>query len=100
DVMAIQASSESAPARNAVSASDEAAIAARSRMTLTVTLILVSVYLGFMALIGYAGTSLGWQVLPGLSVAIVLSLIVIVIAWVLTFIYVRWVNANATNSNG
>lgn len=35
---------------------------------------------------------MGALVLPGLSWGILLGALVIIIAWVLTFIYVRWAN--------
>ena len=49
-------------------------------------------YLGFILLVAYAKPLLGTLVVPGLSLGILLGALVIVAAWVLIWIYVRWAN--------
>jgi uncharacterized membrane protein (DUF485 family) len=50
------------------------------------------IYFGFILLIAFDKPLLGSLVLPGLSLGILLGALVIVSAWVLIFIYVRWAN--------
>jgi uncharacterized membrane protein (DUF485 family) len=49
-------------------------------------------YFGFILLVAYAKPLLGVLVVPGLSLGILLGAFVIVAAWVLIWIYVRWAN--------
>lgn len=50
--------------------------------------IMLVIYLGFILLVAYAKSFLGSTVVPGLSWGILLGALVIVTAWVLTFVYV------------
>jgi uncharacterized membrane protein (DUF485 family) len=52
----------------------------------------VFVYFGFVLLIAWAKPLLGVQLVPGLSVGILLGALVIVVSWGLTWVYVRWAN--------
>jgi uncharacterized membrane protein (DUF485 family) len=65
---------------------------ARWRMALTLTGITVLLYFGFIALVAFGGALLAVQVMPGLSLGILLGALVIVASWMLTWIYVRWAN--------
>ena len=49
-------------------------------------------YFGFILLIAYAKPLLTTVIVPGLSLGILLGALVIVAAWVLILIYVRWAN--------
>ena len=49
-------------------------------------------YFGFILLIAFDKPLLGRLVAPGLSVGILSGALVIVAAWVLIWIYVRWAN--------
>lgn len=53
---------------------------------------MVVIYFGFMLLVAYGKEWLGKQIVPGLSWGILLGALVIIAAWLLTFIYVRWAN--------
>lgn len=64
----------------------------RWRVALSLTAAMLVTYFGFLVLIAYRKASLGALVAPGLSVGILLGALVIVFAWILTGIYVRWAN--------
>ena len=68
--------------------------AARWRVALTLTGAMIALYFGFIALIAFDRPLLAIPVVPGLSLGILLGALVIVGAWVLTWIYVRWANAH------
>jgi uncharacterized membrane protein (DUF485 family) len=65
---------------------------ARWRMALTLTAATVLLYFGFIALVAFGRPFLAIQVVPGLSLGILLGAFVIVTSWVLTWVYVRWAN--------
>lgn len=50
------------------------------------------IYFGFILLIAFNKPLLGSLILPGLSLGILLGALVIVCAWILIFLYVRWAN--------
>jgi uncharacterized membrane protein (DUF485 family) len=66
--------------------------AARWRMALLLTTGVVLLYFGFIALVAYGRHILAIQIVPGLSLGILLGALVIVGSWILTWIYVRWAN--------
>jgi len=66
--------------------------ARRSRLALTLTAAMVIIYFGFIALVAFARGFLATLIVPGLSWGILLGALVIVGAWVLTYLYVRWAN--------
>jgi len=66
--------------------------AARRRIAGWLTAVMMVLYFGFILLIAYAKPLLGSVVVPGLSLGIALGALVIVAAWVLIWIYVRWAN--------
>ena len=47
-------------------------------------------YFGFIALIAWNKPLLAYELVPGLSLGILLGALVIVSCWVLTWIYIRW----------
>ena len=66
--------------------------AARWRIAILLTAAMMVLYFGFILLVAYAKTLLAVIVVPGLSLGILLGALVIVAAWVLIWIYVRWAN--------
>lgn len=66
---------------------------ARWRMALTLTGATVLLYFGFITLVAFRRSFLAIQLIPGLSLGILLGALVIVVSWILTWIYVRWANA-------
>lgn len=72
----------------------EALALARWRIGLSLTAAMTAIYVVFILLIAYGKTFLGTVLVPGLSVGIALGVLVIVAAWVLILIYVRWANAH------
>ena len=72
----------------------EAVSAARWRIAISLTIIMMVVYLGFILLVAFNKPLLGTVLAPGLSLGMLLGVLVIVVAWVLTWIYVRWANAH------
>jgi uncharacterized membrane protein (DUF485 family) len=55
---------------------------------------MVALYVGFILLVAYQKPLLGTIVVPGLSLGILLGALVIVAAWILIWIYVRWANTH------
>jgi uncharacterized membrane protein (DUF485 family) len=69
-------------------------VRSRARVVATLTALMVGVYFGFIALVGWAPVWLGTRIGSGLSIGIVMGALVIVTAWLLTWIYVRWANSH------
>ena len=67
---------------------------ARWRIAILLTAAMMVLYLGFILLVAYAKPLLALIVVPGLSLGILLGALVIVAAWVLIWIYVRWANTH------
>ena len=67
---------------------------ARGRIAIALTAVMVIVYFGFIALIAFNPALLARKISDGLSLGILLGAFVIVAAWVLIWIYVRWANAH------
>ena len=65
---------------------------ARWRVATVLTATMMVLYFGFILLIAYNKPLLGRLVVPGLSIGILSGALVIVAAWVLIWIYVRWAN--------
>lgn len=66
--------------------------AQRWRIAIMLTIGMVLVYFGFIALVAFRPAMLGTLVTEGLSIGIVLGACVIVSAWVLTYTYISWAN--------
>jgi uncharacterized membrane protein (DUF485 family) len=66
--------------------------AARWRIAISLTAAMMVLYFGFILLIAFNKPLLATIITPGLSVGIVSGALVIVAAWVLIWIYVRWAN--------
>ena len=67
---------------------------ARTRIGMGLTAAVVAIYFGFIGAVAFARPVLGWMLAPGLSLGIVLGALVIVAAWLLTWVYVRWANVH------
>lgn len=67
---------------------------ARWKIAGSLTAVMMLVYFGFIALIAYDKPLLATKVAPGLTLGILLGALVIVAAWLLTWVYVRWANAH------
>ena len=68
--------------------------ATRWRLALLLTAAMTVIYVGFILLIAFDKPLLGTILMPGLSLGILLGVLLIVTAWALIMIYVRWTNAN------
>ena len=66
--------------------------AERWRVALTLSVCMLAIYFGFILLIAFDKPLMGTILTPGLSLGILLGVVVILSAWVLTTIYVRWAN--------
>jgi uncharacterized membrane protein (DUF485 family) len=72
----------------------EALARAQWRLALTLTATMMAIYAAFVLLVAYDKPLLGRLVAPGLSVGTLLGALVIVSAWLLIWIYVRWANGH------
>ncbi len=72
----------------------QALASAQWRLALVLTAAMMAVYFGFILLVAFAKPLLGRLVVPGLSLGTLLGALVIVTAWVLIWIYVRWANGH------
>lgn len=68
--------------------------AQRWRLALLLTAVMTVVYVGFILLIAFNKPFLGTVLMPGLSVGILLGVLLILLAWALILIYVRWTNTH------
>lgn len=66
--------------------------AARWRLAIILTAVMTFIYIGFILLIAFNKPLLAIVLMPGLSVGIFLGVLVILTAWLLILIYVRWTN--------
>jgi uncharacterized membrane protein (DUF485 family) len=66
--------------------------ATRWRLALLLTTAMTVVYAGFILLIAFNKPLLGTILMPGLSLGILLGVLLIVFAWILIMVYVRWTN--------
>ena len=68
--------------------------ARRFRLALALTLAVMAVYFGFILLVAFDKELLATPVTSGLSLGILLGALVIVLSWLSTWFYVRWMNRN------
>jgi uncharacterized membrane protein (DUF485 family) len=68
--------------------------AARWRVAISLTIAMMVAYFGFILLIAFNKPLLGNLVMPGLSLGVLLGALVILVAWALTWIYIRWANTH------
>jgi uncharacterized membrane protein (DUF485 family) len=76
----------------------EAVSAARWRIAITLTIAMMLTYFGFILLVAFNKPLLGTLIAKGLSLGILLGALTIVIAWVLTWIYIVWANRHYDTS--
>ncbi len=70
------------------------AIAAkRWRVAVTLSVLVLIIYFGFIFLVAFGKPFLSMLVTPGLSVGILLGAATIVSCWILCLIYVAWANS-------
>jgi uncharacterized membrane protein (DUF485 family) len=72
----------------------DALAAARWRVVIALTVAMMVVYFSFILLVAFNKPLLSTRVAIGLSLGMLLGAMVIVAAWVLTWIYVRWANTH------
>ena len=68
--------------------------ATRWRVAITLTAAMMAVYFGFVLLVAFDKPLLTRQIAPGLSIGMLFGALVIVAAWALTWLYVRWANTH------
>ena len=68
--------------------------ATRWRLALLLTAAMTLIYVAFILLIAFNKPLLGTILMPGLSLGILLGVLVILTAWALIVIYVRWTNTH------
>jgi uncharacterized membrane protein (DUF485 family) len=69
------------------------ALAARRwRIAIALTAVMMITYFGFLFLVAYAKSAAAILVGTGLTLGIVLGALVIVVAWIVTGVYVVWAN--------
>ena len=68
--------------------------ATRWRLALLLTAVMTITYVGFILLIAFNKPLLGTILMPGLSLGILLGVLLIIIAWALILVYVRWTNTH------
>jgi uncharacterized membrane protein (DUF485 family) len=66
----------------------------RWRVAIQLSAVVFAVYFGFIFAVAFAKEAMAAQIVPGVSIGIVLGALVIVGAWVTTWIYVRWANTH------
>jgi uncharacterized membrane protein (DUF485 family) len=66
--------------------------AARFRLAVILTVIMLVAYFGFILLVAFNKALLSILLTQGLSLGILLGALVIVCAWILSLIYVNWAN--------
>jgi len=67
---------------------------ARWRIAIALSLTVFTLYFGFILAVAFAKGAMATMVVPGLSVGMLSDALVIVGAWLTTWIYVRWANAH------
>jgi len=68
--------------------------AARWRLAVLLTAAMTIIYVGFILLIAFNKPLLATILVPGLSLGILLGVLIIITAWVLIMVYVRWTNTH------
>lgn len=70
------------------------AIAAkRWRVAVTLSVLVLAIYFGFISLVAFGKPFLSMLITPGLSVGILLGAATIVSCWILCLVYVAWANS-------
>ncbi len=70
----------------------------RWRLALLLSSIVFALYFGFIIAVAFAKEAIATQIVRGLSVGILAGALVIVGAWVTTWVYVTWANRHFDTS--
>ncbi len=70
----------------------EALAKQRWRVAMPLTVAMMVIYFGFILLVAFNKPLLATVLVPGMSLGMLLGVLVILAAWVLIWIYVRWAN--------
>src|SRR5688572_31872173 len=73
--------------------------AARWRLAILLTAIQTIIYVGFILLIAFNKPLLATVLMPGLSLGIFLGVLVIISAWALILVYVKWTNRSEEHTS-
>ena len=66
----------------------------RWRVAIGLSVLMVVIYFGFILLVAFNKEAVSTEIVPGLSVGILLGALVIVTTWGVTWFYVRWANSH------
>jgi uncharacterized membrane protein (DUF485 family) len=66
---------------------------ARWRIAIALSAVVFALYFGFIIAVAFAKEAMATELVPGLSVGILLGALVIIGAFLTTWIYVAWANA-------
>jgi uncharacterized membrane protein (DUF485 family) len=67
---------------------------ARWRIAIGLSVTVFALYFGFIFAVAFAKEAMAVELVPGLSFGILLGALVIVGAWITTWIYVAWANSH------
>jgi uncharacterized membrane protein (DUF485 family) len=67
-------------------------VATRWRVSLWLTALMLFVYFGFILTVAFNKAALATKIGPSLTVAIPIGLGIILFAWLITGVYIRWAN--------
>jgi uncharacterized membrane protein (DUF485 family) len=70
----------------------------RWRVAIQLSVAVFALYFGFIFAVAFAKDTMAVQIVPGVSLGIVLGACVILGAWLSTWIYVRWANSHFDSS--
>ncbi len=71
-----------------------ALVRARRQVALALSVVVFALYFGFILAVAFAKEAMAREIVPGLSLGILAGALVIVGAWMTTWIYVSWANAH------
>lgn len=71
---------------------------ARWRVAIGLSAVVFALYFGFIFAVAFAKDSIPTQIFPGVSLGIVAGALVIVGAWLTTWVYVVWANRHFDKS--
>jgi uncharacterized membrane protein (DUF485 family) len=71
-----------------------ALVRARWQVALALSVVVFALYFGFILAVAFAKEAMAREIVPGLSFGILTGALVIIGAWVTTWIYVSWANAH------
>lgn len=70
----------------------------RWRVAISLSIAVFALYFGFIFAVAFAKETMAIQIVPGVSLGIILGAAVIAGAWITTWIYVRWANSHFDSS--